>query len=436
MRNDGEKRTEMERLPPIARAHLQRPPDSDHLDADLLTSFAEQSLPPHEREQVLEHLSRCAQCREVAVLAGAEPEDAEESRRERESELVTGTAATAAPAPSQVSAARAEPLSPARNRWLGHPPARWIAVAACAVLCATVAVRYPALWRGQHSEVASKIVRPDQIADNSPLNGRSREQLLPVQPAPPPAQHQAAKVSESKSPTMTRSGATGTTQATTLAPPAPLAAPGLRTFSSSTRLAKKAAAAPGASRPQPQLAPQTATAPAGDTGALMSPPGTAQGVAGGVLGGVIGGSTVTAARSGGSDAGFAPHAAARASSQAVAVAAAKAIQPQWSLSEDGIPQRSDDSGHTWRKISVGADLQFRALYADQLEIWVGGAAGILYHSLDMGANWMRVHPTDGDAKLSADIARIDFKDRLHGDVTTTKGEIWTTPDGGVSWVRH
>jgi hypothetical protein len=426
MRNDGEKRTEMERLPPLARAHLQRPPNSDHLDADLLTSFAEQSLPPHERQQVLEHLSRCAHCREVAVLAGAEPEDVEDALREREFELVAAAAAAPAPAP-QISAARAEPLSPAGNRWLGHPPARWIAVAACAVICATVVVRYPTLWRGQHSEVASKTVRPDQIADNRSGDAVSNF----VQPAPPPAQQQAAKVAKSRSPTMTRSAATGTTQVTTLAPSARLAAPKSRTFSDSTRLANKA---------QPQLAPQTATAaPMGAVEALTSPAGTAQGtaaaVAGGAIGGVVSGSTPRAARTGRSALGFAPHAA-KASSQAVAVAAAKAVQPQWSLSEDGIPQRSDDSGHTWQKVPVDAGVQFRALYADQQEVWVGGPGGILYHSSDMGAHWTRVRPSDGDATLSADIARIDFRDALHGEVTAANGGIWTTSDGGGSWLRH
>jgi photosystem II stability/assembly factor-like uncharacterized protein len=54
----------------------------------------------------------------------------------------------------------------------------------------------------------------------------------------------------------------------------------------------------------------------------------------------------------------------------------------------------------------------------------------------MGAHWTRVRPADGATTLSADIARIDFKDPLHGDVTTAKGGIWTTADGGVSWLRH
>jgi photosynthesis system II assembly factor YCF48-like protein len=214
---------------------------------------------------------------------------------------------------------------------------------------------------------------------------------------------------------------------TALAPSAP--ASGL---DRNAALAKKAAAPHTALIIPPQAIP----APAGPVNAFRSPTGTARDAAGraaggasgdaahvGVLGGVIGGVG-----------GSAP--APQQSSQVATIAAAKAIQPQWSLSEDGIPQRSDDSGHTWQNVAVDASVQFRALYADQQEVWVGGPAGVLYHSSDLGAHWNRVRPTDGAATLSGDIARIQFKDPLHGDVTTTKGAVWTTADGGVGWFQH
>jgi len=41
----------------------------EHPDANLLSAFAEHSLTEPERMQVLDHLSRCAECREVAALA-------------------------------------------------------------------------------------------------------------------------------------------------------------------------------------------------------------------------------------------------------------------------------------------------------------------------------------------------------------------------------
>jgi Photosynthesis system II assembly factor YCF48 len=205
-------------------------------------------------------------------------------------------------------------------------------------------------------------------------------------------------------------------------------APGL---DSNSPLAK--AAAPHATF-APRMAPQTIARATGSANAYRAPAGSVHAAAGGVAGGVPAGALggVLGGVIGGTGA-IAP----QQSSQSVTITAEVAIiQPQWSLSEDGIPQRSDDSGHTWRKVAVDGRVQFRTLYADQQEIWVGGPAGVLYHSSDMGAHWTRVRPTDGAATLSADIARIDFKDPLHGDVTTARGGIWTTADGGVSWLRH
>src|SRR3954451_15425541 len=40
-----------------------------HPDSDLLAAFAEQALTTREREQVLSHVSKCADCREVLALA-------------------------------------------------------------------------------------------------------------------------------------------------------------------------------------------------------------------------------------------------------------------------------------------------------------------------------------------------------------------------------
>ena len=45
---------------------------------------------------------------------------------------------------------------------------------------------------------------------------------------------------------------------------------------------------------------------------------------------------------------------------------------------------ADDSG--------GENVVFRALAANDSDIWVGGAAGALYHSSDAGQHWIRVYP--------------------------------------------
>lgn len=56
----------------------------DHPDAGLLTAFAESTLPLRERQEVLDHLARCAECREVlAVAQDAAPVPAGEGAQSR-----------------------------------------------------------------------------------------------------------------------------------------------------------------------------------------------------------------------------------------------------------------------------------------------------------------------------------------------------------------
>ena len=52
------------------------PPPSAHPDADLLTAFAERSLGDAERAHVVEHLARCAVCRDVVYFAQPEADAA------------------------------------------------------------------------------------------------------------------------------------------------------------------------------------------------------------------------------------------------------------------------------------------------------------------------------------------------------------------------
>ena len=64
----------MQNVPKIVRDRLQAAaPAVNHPDADLLTAFAERSLPEHERTVVLEHLARCGDCRDIVALALPEP---------------------------------------------------------------------------------------------------------------------------------------------------------------------------------------------------------------------------------------------------------------------------------------------------------------------------------------------------------------------------
>ena len=138
-------------LPKIALARLKANPEApksssaplgpdafqggQHLDANLLAAFLEKALTEKERTQMLNHLSQCAECREVAALA----------------------------LPAEVAAAEAPRGAAWRrsNPWL---VLRWGAMAAVVGALALVVVLHPAMWN-QHPEI-SKEMPPQTPAGN------------------------------------------------------------------------------------------------------------------------------------------------------------------------------------------------------------------------------------------------------------------------------
>ena len=118
---------------------------------------------------------------------------------------------------------------------------------------------------------------------------------------------------------------------------------------------------------------------------------------------------------------------------------AKALPPKipamsrWTLSPAGAVQRSLDSGKTWQKIAVANNVVFRAIAANDSDVWAGGSAGALYHSADAGQHWTQVNVSLDGKPLTADIIRVEFSDSQHGRLVTSNDETWVTSDGGASW---
>ncbi len=65
------------------------------------------------------------------------------------------------------------------------------------------------------------------------------------------------------------------------------------------------------------------------------------------------------------------------------------------------------------------------------EVWAGGAAGALYHSLDAGESWSK-QPLPGPTDA---IISIQFRDAKAGTLKTEGGAVWETSDGGAHWTR-
>jgi Photosynthesis system II assembly factor YCF48 len=106
--------------------------------------------------------------------------------------------------------------------------------------------------------------------------------------------------------------------------------------------------------------------------------------------------------------------------------------PSWRLSDDGLPERSFNSG-PWEKVKVDHMQGFRAVASREMEVWIGGAAGALYHSQDMGLHWARIIPAASGSSLSDDITGLTFPDHDHVNLTTATGAKWITSDAGQTW---
>jgi hypothetical protein len=98
----------MTEIPKIVGQRLQAMAEAgEHPDPNLLSAFAERALGKREQSQVLEHLSRCTNCREIVSLSVTE--------------VVDGV-----------------PVVAASSGWLSWPVLRWGAAVACVVVVGAV----------------------------------------------------------------------------------------------------------------------------------------------------------------------------------------------------------------------------------------------------------------------------------------------------------
>ena len=124
----------------------------------------------------------------------------------------------------------------------------------------------------------------------------------------------------------------------------------------------------------------------------------------------------------------------KAAAEPEAGMAGKAMpQAQWTITADGMLQRSLDSGRSWEIVPVGSTSGFRAIFSADSDVWVGGKAGALYHSSDSGQTWKQVTPSSKGEKLAADISHIEFSDPANGSISVVNGATWLTSDGGQTW---
>jgi hypothetical protein len=343
----------MTKLPEFLRSRLalrQRQP-GEHPSAGLLAEFAERTLPTRERAEVLEHLARCAECREV--LAAASTPDISGAPRAAWWKWRWATAAAAA---CLVAALFWRPGSIENSSWniAPSPPAA------------------PAAPKEEEPKAAEKQPAKKQIASQreGPKAKPKPQQSVVEAELPPPPQVAIAQ---------------------TEPPPIPLEAMNGR---------------PRESAPHPAESEKSAAIePPRDRTRLEAPNMLFQS-------GIRANAAKTLARR---------------------TSRPERGNSRWNL--EGTLRKSDDAGKTWRIIQVDDRARLYALSAAGSSVWVGGANGALFHSVDDGREWTPSIVADHDGRLTDTITRIEARDDNWVKLTTRSGD-WLTLDGGAHWRRE
>ncbi|HEV2397795.1 MAG TPA: YCF48-related protein [Candidatus Sulfotelmatobacter sp.] len=468
----------MEKVPQIVAERLKAAPGGHHPDPDMLTAFSERSLSNAERTSVLDHLARCAECREIVALA----------------------------LPASETVQRA--VRPGKSGWLTWPALRWGLIGAGIVAIASFGV---VQYRHQHASTMMAYNAPrvdavkksenvttslsnaaqsprdeDKAASSVPAESPSLAANTPNPPSPALTDSEAASaaVSQGKLAAMSRHAmqhgprvqwqqnatqqnvsSLRQSQATALAVPPPAAKQLQAVVPSRTTPVPGAANAlaadsvsSNASIPvlQSQSIDQQAATQSGYAEAKVEkvkPPVTT--FSGGPSKVIVSGMEPPSAPAG--------------------VAVGRMVSSlgsttRWTINSAGGLQRSVDQGASWQDVDVNksappagagvslmketsrakaanynaldkqnqkdAQIIFRAVAANGPDVWAGASGGLLYHSSDAGVHWTRVVPSVSGISLTGDILTVEFIDPQHGRITTSTPEIWTTSDSGESWQKQ
>ncbi len=465
-------------------------PSALHPDADVLTAFAERALPNSERAVVTEHLARCGDCRNIIALAlpateALEPAGVIVGFRSRwrwpvlrGAAVVAGVIAVAAvgiyeyqhrtpanvivarsaernqasPSPNETAAPRPEPASPSADLRLdAAAPSRSAVVASKPLSGAGDAPG----WRAKSTRVDAGSAGPAAgpagaiVAGTAPVPSTKMAMTEPPRdlafaapqpppaktmkqiPAPSPAHPDAVPASSEVVEVQGQSElVTGEAQPSTL-----YARNEVQTRVESTdkvRRAKPPASASGA----PALASPMAARNLGDLQELhqaqlhQAPmPRWTISAAGSLQRSLDGGRSwqdvIVNAK---------PGAYGGSTQGAIENRAAKAA------ATDGARDKDKNDGAERKEKSARPETAaaplFRVVATIGNEVWAGASGGLLYHSADAGTLWTSITPSAQGVVLTGDIIRIEFSDPLHGKITTSTFEVWTTADSGQSWRKQ
>ena len=411
-----------------------------HPDPDLLTAFAEQALTPAERESVLGHLALCGDCREVVALALPAAESVPTSKTTAQADDARAVTARAVTAGSvRAGSVRIRP----QRRWLAAPSLRWAALAAGIV-------------------VAGAIILTQSRKPNQPLEARHQVETAIQEPAattapkpvaPAQANSELASSAEFKPrQKIVESQLSAQLNRRALSKESRIVAD-LRTAPSGAAVAERALespatqkdlfayaapASPSATSPPIPSAKETvevttAAAAINTEDALVARNEQALTISKAKAALPATDEAAAPPKSAGMEMKKASAANLRSRADAVNLLQDATVAAQWQVAS-GALQRSLDRGATWQT-SLRSERPLLCFAALGNDIWAGGKAGTLFHSTDGGATWTQINPSADGRSLSADVTRIEARSATEIILATSRGESWTTVDGGKSWVK-
>jgi len=479
----------MEKVPQIVPERLRVATALvNHPDADVLTAFAERSLPELERAMVLEHLACCSDCREVVALA-----------------LPESVPVTAH-------------LAPSPTRWLGWPQLRWgFALAGVAVIVSVGVVQYRRQSAATMAQKgiskfaslakneavvpapATALKEPESAAAGKEQGKAERSDLLTVDKTDKKVAVTLKSTGRDEALVASAAGSGGGIVAGSRAG---LLSHGPKVAYQNQWQTQNAFVANTA--PSPAAAPPASPPPQGQLVANSRVPSRSQAAQVQVEAGApaiesqnMEGKSLdlqnqSIPKQPPND-GYAESKVEKTkpAETLVTVGPTKALasttpsggrpfdylsaSPRWAITSSGTLQRSYDQGASWQDVPVkgspggavagmmmvaresaaqpkpapakakdaakqsaalDAPILFRAVAAVGNEVWAGGTGGQLYHSSDAGSHWAQVVPSSGNVSLTGDVISLDFSDSQHGRVTTSTREVWLTSDAGQTWQKQ
>jgi hypothetical protein len=376
-----------EKLPkPILKALASQAPPTAHPSADSLAAYVEHALLEAERESVAGHLAECRECRDVVFLASGVAEE---------------------PATTKAGAAAAS----TRRRWV--PRLMWVGTAAAGLLVGGYFVRDRYASPQRATLVASK--ESPKLA--APQSAAEREQAQPRPSAEPIVQSQRQPVRE-------KPGAASKVIPTTNAHAGTVggaAAP--------VTMARE----PGQQEAVASAVPPKSNAAVAQNELAKAAPVTID----------VGNELPRLAPTSPHVSSFASSADREAAGQGEAAALGSAVGRSLSMPPGVSPWRVDGKGHVehfsqsaWTRVLAEQPAVFRSVNARGNDVWAGGDGGMLFHSNDGGESWKKVALSASSGPESASVSRIHFSSAQQGIVITSSGTIYTTSDGGATWLRQ